>query len=193
MGSVDVCLMFLCVCFLVVQGCQRAYGLDVSPPCIDMANQLVQEEGLQEKVRFFQVDATMDTVELWKQGMSALSCCCCCFACNAKSCTHKHTNALKTRVSIVGAPLFFSDPSLSQALSTATVVFLYTYPTLLYKLIPLLDRLTNDFCVRSVITLTYHLPAENGNVVEHNQKHDYCVYRSIRCAAAGAHPAAVDK
>lgn len=111
MGSVDVCLMFLCVCFLVVQGCQRAYGLDVSPPCIDMANQLVQEEGLQEKVRFFQVDATMDTVELWKQGMSALSCCCCCFACNAKSCTHKHTNALKTRVSIVGAPLFFQIPA----------------------------------------------------------------------------------
>jgi uncharacterized membrane protein YdfJ with MMPL/SSD domain len=48
--------------------------------------------------------------------------------------------------------------SLVSDVMSATIVFLYTYPTLLTQLIPLLCYLMKYGKVRSLVTLTYHLP-----------------------------------
>uniref|UniRef100_A0A7S1DAK3 Uncharacterized protein n=1 Tax=Cyclophora tenuis TaxID=216820 RepID=A0A7S1DAK3_CYCTE len=84
------------------------------------------------------------------------------------------------------------DSELVKALESATIVYLYTYPTLLHKLLPLLHRLTHQHQVHSVVTLTYHIPttttnnnnANNGKGASrspqhHNKVHDYCVYTTI--------------
>ncbi len=42
-----------------ILGC-KSIGLDVSPPCVEMAKEVAIEEGLQELCQFFQVDVTVD-------------------------------------------------------------------------------------------------------------------------------------
>jgi hypothetical protein len=70
---------------------------------------------------------------------------------------------------------------LSSALHSATVVFLYTYPTLLVKLVPLLDRLTDgSHKVRAVVTLTYHLPEGEAKIEKENTKYDLRMYTRIQ-------------
>lgn len=80
-------------------------------------------------------------------------------------------------------------------LKTVTVIFLYTYPTLLMKLIPLLARLTDGTQrVRKVVTLTYHLPISPvtdtessssepihgyGLLEDKNDEYDICIYSKI--------------
>ena len=47
------------------------------------------------------------------------------------------------------------------------MVFLYTYPTLLEKVVPLLKRLCLQEALRAVVTLRYHIP---GGVVDREDK-----------------------
>lgn len=70
---------------------------------------------------------------------------------------------------------------MSSALHSATVVFLYTYPTLLAKLVPLLERLTDgSHNVRAVVTLTYHLPQDVSKREMEDRKQDFCMYTRIK-------------
>jgi hypothetical protein len=80
------------------------------------------------------------------------------------------------------------DSPLSSLLGSVTVIFLYTYPTLLMKLIPLLERLTTPAeddeegdtnNVRAVATLTYHLPDENATLQESFPEHEIRVYSRV--------------
>ena len=70
---------------------------------------------------------------------------------------------------------------LSSALRSATVVFLYTYPTLLAKLVPLLECLTDrSNNVRAIVTLTYHLPEGVAKIENENREHDFRMYTRIQ-------------
>ena len=65
-------------------------------------------------------------------------------------------------------------------LKSVTVIFLYTYPTLLLKLLPLLAELTSGrYNVRKVVTLTYHLPEESVILDSKNDEFDFFVYTKI--------------
>ena len=56
--------MFVYNLFCILTGC-TAIGFDVSPPCIALANQIANEEGLsQSQCYFFEVDATIDPERL---------------------------------------------------------------------------------------------------------------------------------
>eukprot|EP00978_Attheya_sp_CCMP212_P034619 scaffold145919_cov51-Attheya_sp.AAC.1 len=85
--------------------------------------------------------------------------------------------------------LLKEDSPLSSLLGSVTVIFLYTFPTLLMKLVPLLERLTtredeeegdtHHNNVRAVATLTYHLPDENATVQESFPEHEIRVYSQV--------------
>jgi endonuclease/exonuclease/phosphatase (EEP) superfamily protein YafD len=80
-------------------------------------------------------------------------------------------------------------------LLSVTVIYLYTFPTLLVRLLPLLAQLFVVGQLRAVVTLTYHIHAlpqvqeqstNNRNqpiwnyVVERtNDEHDLCLYTHI--------------
>jgi predicted TPR repeat methyltransferase len=50
----------VCIAAATIAGC-RAIGIDVSPPCIVMANEVAREEGLSEsQCAFFEADATVN-------------------------------------------------------------------------------------------------------------------------------------
>jgi 2-polyprenyl-3-methyl-5-hydroxy-6-metoxy-1,4-benzoquinol methylase len=50
----------VCIAAATIAGCCTA-GIDVSPPCISMANEVAREEGLSEsQCAFFEADATID-------------------------------------------------------------------------------------------------------------------------------------
>ena len=53
----------VCVAAAKLTGC-RTIGLDVSPPCIDRAKELAEEECVTNRCQFFQADATVDPEEL---------------------------------------------------------------------------------------------------------------------------------
>jgi SAM-dependent methyltransferase len=140
----------------------RAIGIDVSPDCIAMAEQIyaqtrrtlvVDDASNGPSVAFYQADVTVAT--------SAL-------------------------LSGTG-----SNPKLSHELRSATVVYLYTYPTLLVRLVPLLARLFALGRLRAVVTLTYHLPAAlpssdewTAAVDRVDTEHDLCLYKNIVYKAA---------
>lgn len=78
----------------------------------------------------------------------------------------------------VDPDLLLADSSpLSKLLRSVTVVFLFTYPTLLQSLVPLLDQLTKDGRVRAVVTLTYHLSDE---IERTESEHDFQLYSRIQ-------------
>uniref|UniRef100_A0A6U2NBJ7 Methyltransferase domain-containing protein n=1 Tax=Leptocylindrus danicus TaxID=163516 RepID=A0A6U2NBJ7_9STRA len=68
---------------------------------------------------------------------------------------------------------------LSDRLKSCTIAFLYTYPTLLTKLIPILSELMKKGNLRTVGTLTYHLPSENADVAQKDEKHDIQIYSKV--------------
>jgi hypothetical protein len=76
---------------------------------------------------------------------------------------------------------------LGKDLLSATVVYLYTYPTLLIQLIPLLSRLFEIGRLRAVVTLTYHIHnLQHGadlkwitKLENVDDKHDLCLYTNI--------------
>jgi len=61
-------------------------------------------------------------------------------------------------------------------------IFLYTYPTLLVKLVPLLSRLTKEGRLRAVVTLTYHLKDEDAHFVvdRADPEHDLRLYTTVK-------------
>jgi SAM-dependent methyltransferase len=71
------------------------------------------------------------------------------------------------------------QPMLSNLLQSVTVVFLFTYPTLLKKLVPLLERLMEQEKVSKVVTLTYHLPDDVVTVGRLDEKNDFRLYTRI--------------
>lgn len=154
-------------------------GLDVSPLCIDQARELANEEGLgsntSEKSKyddpclFFEADATMDPDELLagEYGEKTV---------DERRCANDDLT--------LGCVCMFSTDSsaLSLLLKNVTCVFLYTYPTLLVKLVPLLVRLTRDGRLTAVVTLTYHFKDEDAHfVVERaDTEHDIRLYTSVK-------------
>jgi hypothetical protein len=64
-------------------------------------------------------------------------------------------------------------------LRSVTIVFLYTYPTLLVSLVPLLRELLQSGQVRAVVTLTYHLPSDTATVESKDDVHDFQLYSRI--------------
>ena len=139
------------VCISAVQliaGC-RAVGVDVSPLCIQMAQQvLLEEEGVDpHRCQFVKADATM-----------------------APDC------------------LLAAASPLSTLLLSATIVYLYTYPTLLKKLVPLLERLMESGKVERVVTLTYHLTDNDDDDAQvtigaTDEKNDFRLYTRISSKA----------
>jgi len=75
--------------------------------------------------------------------------------------------------------VLLSDSSpISQVLKSVTIVFLYTYPTLLTRLVPLLSAL-GRYNLRAVITLTYHLPEHQVVLEEVDQEHELQIYSRV--------------
>jgi hypothetical protein len=64
-----------------------------------------------------------------------------------------------------------------------TCIVLYTYPTLLQALVPLLDLLSNQFKAHRIITLSYHLDEEIATSVDRDATYDLLMYESVRCRA----------
>jgi predicted ATPase len=62
---------------------------------------------------------------------------------------------------------------------SATVIYLYTYPTLLQNLVPLLRELTKSGQVRAVVTLTYHLSSDIATVESKDETHEFQLYSRI--------------
>jgi SAM-dependent methyltransferase len=79
------------------------------------------------------------------------------------------------------APQLLLESPLASMLQSVTVVFLYTFPTLLIKLVPLLELLEGLMekkgKVLKVVTLTYHLPSSLGVTVgDTNERFDFRLY-----------------
>ena len=76
------------------------------------------------------------------------------------------------------------DPSelfksvLADKLESCSIVFLYTYPTLLMKLLPLLKHLSSK-SIRAIGTLTYHIPNENAVISKEDTEYDIRIYSEI--------------
>ena len=81
---------------------------------------------------------------------------------------------------------------LQSDLLAVTVIYLYTYPTLLIQLIPLLSQLFQSGRLRVVVTLTYHIhqlqqstATSTGDqnwtyeIASVNKEHDLCKYTNI--------------
>ena len=75
-----------------------------------------------------------------------------------------------------------------------TVIYLYTYPTLLMQLIPLLELVTAspDYAVRAIATLTYHLPDDQVKIKGKNVKHDIQMYTHVTIKDIDAYVCASD-
>jgi hypothetical protein len=67
-----------------------------------------------------------------------------------------------------------------RVLREATCVFLYSYPTLLNGLVPLLETLSNRFKARRIITLTYHLDERTATLVDSNEEFDLRCYSCVQ-------------
>jgi SAM-dependent methyltransferase len=130
----------------------RSIGLDVSPLCINMARQVAREEGLADRVEFYQTDATVDPKVLLSSGSGI------------DDDNDHHHHALL---------------ALSKALQSATVVYLYTYPTLLLRLTPLLSQLVHNHQVRAIVTLTYHLPETTAKPDSIHVEHNFRLYTKL--------------
>jgi SAM-dependent methyltransferase len=68
-----------------------------------------------------------------------------------------------------------------QAIHQVTVIYLYTYPTLLQQLLPMLRYLFHreGSMLRTVVTLTYHLRSSQGQILKHDKVHDLTSYSDI--------------
>ena len=75
---------------------------------------------------------------------------------------------------------------------SVTVIYLYTYPTLLVQLIPLLSQLFQIGRLRAVVTLTYHIHQLRQStstcsdelewtydLERINEEHDLCLYTNV--------------
>jgi hypothetical protein len=60
-------------------------------------------------------------------------------------------------LSCISSSSYIDTSTIGHDLLTATVVYLYTYPTLLIQLLPLLSLLFEIGQLRAVVTLTYHI------------------------------------
>lgn len=79
---------------------------------------------------------------------------------------------------------------------SATVIYLYTYPTLLVRLVPLLARLFSaedggGGTLRAVVTLTYHLPNDGTTrdvtIPRVDATHDMQLCTGLRCPTKHTH------
>ena len=68
---------------------------------------------------------------------------------------------------------------LTESLERCSIVFLYTYPTLLMKLLPLLECLSNKN-VFAIGTLTYHIPDANAIISAEDKVHDIRIYSKVK-------------
>ena len=142
-------------------------GFDVSPPCILLARQIANEEGLERmQCSFCEVDATMDPERLL-EGKSVTR-----MRKTPPARDRTHSQTLQQPPDTDGTPL-------AGSLKSTTVIFLYTYPTLLVKLIPLLACLTEFHNVRAVVTSTYHLPEDQVETEQINSEHDFRLYSKV--------------
>ncbi len=141
--------MLLClILYLARPGC-KSIGLDVSPLCIVTAKEVAREEDLENLCQFYEVDVTIDPDLLLSGTFRVL--------------------LVEQWMSIwpyINARAAESSP-IASLLESVTVVFLYTYPTLLEKVVPLLKRLCLQEALRAVVTLRYHIP---GGVVDREDK-----------------------
>jgi SAM-dependent methyltransferase len=156
----------VCIAASTIAGCRTA-GIDVSPPCIGMANEVAREEGLSEsQCAFFEADATIDPDILLAGEWMPPKCC----------------NGIDQSINCMSNLHFSTIESspLSKMLRSVTVIYLYTYPTLLQSLVPLLRELTQSGQVRAVVTLTYHLSSDIATVQRKDETHEFQLYSRIR-------------
>lgn len=114
----------------------RGVGVDISQQCIALAKSIVSQEGVSDRmVDFFRWDLLSDQEAVLNRLVEAVE---------AKA----QEAAIECKDGV-----------------EAVVVFLYVYPTLLARMVDLLDRLVRawrDFRRVEVVTLTYHLEAPVG-------------------------------
>lgn len=63
----------VCIGASMISGCQ-SIGLDISPPCIAMAQEVAQEEGSSDRCYFFETDATIDPKSLLEGKEDKINC-----------------------------------------------------------------------------------------------------------------------
>jgi SAM-dependent methyltransferase len=138
----------VCVAAAALLSC-RSIGMDVSPPCIAMAKQIAQEEGLSPfQCSFYQADMSADPDALLHGEQQAAS-----------------SPMYRAVLSRSAHSCFLESSPLSSDLLSVTVVYLYTFPTLLNRLISLLSSMFSRGKLRAVVTLTYHLEGDDGRFV----------------------------
>ena len=154
-------------------------GIDVSPLCITMAKDVAKEEGLQESLySFFEADATVDPDTLLSGRLNRMTQCL----------RYAIFFIFLTPVHCILCSCFYiyteSSPFL-RIIKDVTVIYLYTYPTLLMQLIPLLEHLTAspEYAVRAIATLTYHLPEDQVDLVCTSEDHDIRMYSHVMTKA----------
>lgn len=140
---------------------QKAIGFDISPPCIQMANFLAKQHNVENLCSFYQVDAT----QLYSDFKTE------------KTTSHNISSSSSSATTMS----FDSSLIVMNELRSVTVIFLYTYPTLLDQLIPLLAYLMNlkNTKLRAVVTLTYHIPLTNCNIYKTDPINNLCWYSTI--------------
>ena len=143
----------VCIAATKLTGC-CSIGVDVSPPCIEMAQIIAQQElessEQQDQCRFYACDATLDPDQLLLGQ----------WACTSQQDTNNHQTAA----------------ALSRDLCAATIVYLYTYPTLLRQLVPLLQRLMMDHAVKRIVTQTYHLEPSVARRIQTSDEFNLVLY-----------------
>jgi hypothetical protein len=116
-----------------------------------MANEVAVEEGLQELCHFFQVDVTIDP-NILLNGKHPNGC-------RLEYIYMKFLTNVSMPPHACGLDYVAEETcTIATRLENVSVVFLYTYPTLLAQVIPLLKRLCSLESLRAIVTLRYHIP-----------------------------------
>jgi SAM-dependent methyltransferase len=139
----------------------RAIGIDISPCCINNARRIAHEESLYpSRCTFYQFDVTKWSELAFIKNMTPLTK-------NNDSCIKDIDDENNLRL-------------LQDLQADVTIIFLYTYPTLLLKLIPILSWLFRFGNLRGVVSLTYHIPDKyNATINKYDPTSDLKLYTNI--------------
>ena len=163
----------VCIAATKLTGC-CSIGVDVSPPCIEMAQIIAQQElessEQHDQCRFYACDATLDPDQLLLHGQST---------CTSQQDTNNSSNSSSTAENNHDNNNNNNNQTaaaLSRDLSAATIVYLFTYPTLLRQLVPLLQRLMRDHAVKRIVTQTYHLEPSEAHRIQTSDEFNLVLY-----------------
>jgi SAM-dependent methyltransferase len=175
----------------------RAIGIDVSRDCIDMAKQHLRSNrnlsnDVKDFIQFYQADLTIHPNELLNGILLLFDLFSFIFPFSDPTLQLFNSFHIGNLFSLVTSFIQPERSRLKNELLSVTVIYLYTYPTLLIQLIPLLSYLFINGQLRAVVTLTYHIhhlqESTTTNAAQQNwtyeldrisTEHDLCLYTNI--------------